>query len=97
MTPQIENLIGCSSPIPNSQTKPMDYVALVADASGRYAHVHGTAESWHEYIDQLEDIGCEVVENQTDDYDSFDLDNLKECGVIPISLLLKDTDFIPFS
>ena len=94
--PQTKSLTGFSLPIPNSQTKPMDYVALVADASGRYAHVHGTATSWSAYIDQLEDIGCEVIENQTDDYDSFDPIELKECGVVPISLLIKETDFIPF-
>jgi hypothetical protein len=31
------------------------YVALIADASGRYCHVYGTANTWPNYIDQLEE------------------------------------------
>jgi len=77
------------------QTQPMTYVALVTDYTGRYAHVYGNANSWVNYLNQLEDIGCEVIENQTDDYDSFDPDDLKECGVIPINRLVQDTDFVP--
>ena len=34
------------------------YVALVADVTGRYCHVYGTANTWHNYIDQLEELGC---------------------------------------
>lgn len=82
-------------PFELTPTKPMTYVALVADHTGRYAHVYGNANSWHQFIDQLEDIGCEVIENQTDDYDDFDPGVLKECGTIPIDRLIKDTDFIP--
>ena len=37
------------------------YVALVTDVTGRYCHVYGTANTWPNYIDQLEDIGCEVI------------------------------------
>jgi hypothetical protein len=77
------------------QTQPMTYVALVTDYTGRYAHVYGNANSWVNYLNQLEDIGCEVIENQTDDYDSFDPDDLKESGVIPINRLVEDTDFVP--
>ena len=77
------------------QTKPMTYVALVADYTGRYAHVYGNANSWVNFIGQLEDIGCEVIENQTDEYDSFDPEDLKELDVVPIQRLVKDTDFVP--
>ena len=73
------------------------YVALIADASGRYCHVYGTANTWHDYIDQLEDLGAEVVENQTDDYNIEDLGVIDdEIGVVPVAELLTSTDFIPF-
>jgi hypothetical protein len=45
--------------------------------------------------DQLEDLGCEVVENQTDDYDIQELGTIDdELGVVPINKLLTSTDFI---
>ena len=76
----------------------MTYVALVADYTGRYAHVYGNANSWANYIDQLEDIGCEVIENQTDDYEIDPSENLteymRELDVVPIASLLKDTNFV---
>lgn len=82
------------------ETQPMTYVALVADYTGRYAHVYGNANSWSNYIDQLEDIGCEVIENQTDDYEIDPSGNLseymRELDVVHIESLLKDTDFKPF-
>ena len=72
------------------------YVALVADVTGRYCHVYGTANTWHNYCDQLEDLGYEVVENQTDDYDIQDLGTIDdEIGVVSINKLLTSTDFIP--
>ena len=71
------------------------FVALVADASGRYANVYGNATEWGEYIDQLEDLGCEVLENQTSEYDITELGKIDaELGVVPIAKLLTDTDFI---
>lgn len=74
----------------------MTYVALIADDSGRYCHVYGTAKDWLDFVDQLEDLGCEVVENQTDDYDIEDLGTIDdEIGVAPITKLLTSTDFIP--
>ena len=73
------------------------YVALVADVTGRYCHVYGSANTWHNYVDQLEELGCEVVENQTDDYDIQDIGMIDdELGVVPINKLLKSTDFIPY-
>ena len=72
------------------------YVALVADVRGRYCHVSGTANTWHNYCDQLEELGCEVVEDQTDDYEIQDLGTIDdEIGVVPINKLLSSTDFIP--
>jgi gamma-glutamylcyclotransferase (GGCT)/AIG2-like uncharacterized protein YtfP len=72
------------------------YVALIADASGRYCHVYGIAENWPDYVDQLEDFGCEVVEDQTDDYEIQELGTIDdELGVVPIHKLLTSTDFIP--
>jgi len=44
------------------------YVALVADATGRYAHVYGKYMTWDEFCDELEEAGCEVVEDQSNDY-----------------------------
>jgi hypothetical protein len=74
----------------------MTYVALIADDSGRYCHVYGTADTWHNYVDQLEELGCEVVENQTDDYDIEELGTIdNELSVVPITKLLTSTDFIP--
>jgi hypothetical protein len=76
------------------ETQPMTYVALIADSSGRHAHVYGNANSWDQFHDQLEDIGCEVIENQTSEWDG-DEEAIKE-DCIHINNLMKDTDFIPF-
>jgi hypothetical protein len=74
-----------------------NYVALVADATGRYAFVWVEAESWNKAIDQLEDVGCEVIEDQTTDYESEDFESpetMRELGVCTISELVNSTDFI---
>lgn len=76
------------------ETEPMTYVALIVDLTGRYGHVYGNANSWDQFHDQLEDIGCEVIENQTEDYDSFDPEDLKKYDVVPIDRLLEDTDIV---
>jgi hypothetical protein len=77
------------------------YVALIADATGRYAFVFVEALSWDEAIDQLEDVGCEVIEDQTDEYESEDLEKFTttanyraEYGVCTISELVRNPDFI---
>lgn len=75
------------------------YVALVSDYTGRYAHVYGNADNWGNYCDQLEDIGCEVIENQTDDYEDSlsQLDEqAKELDIVSITKLVDDTDFVPY-
>lgn len=76
------------------ETKPMTYVALIADLTGRYANVYGNANSWSQFVDQLEELGCEVVEDQTSDYDAFDPEYMKECDCIPIDKLLEETDIV---
>ena len=45
------------------------HIALVADRTGRYAHVWGTARTFNQFIDQLEDIGCEVIHQLLSDSD----------------------------
>lgn len=72
------------------------YVALIADVTGYYCHVYGIAKDWPDYVDQLEELGCEVVEDQTSDYDLQDLGTIdEELGVVPITRLVMYTDFIP--
>ena len=44
------------------------YIALVADEFGAYGWIYGKAPNWSQYVDQLEDLGYEVIENQTDDW-----------------------------
>jgi hypothetical protein len=71
------------------------YVALIADYTGRYLHVYGTARTWPNFVDQLEDLGCEVIENQSDDYEGYLPEEYEEAGAIPIGNLLTQTDFVP--
>ena len=73
------------------------YVALVADMTGRYAHVYGTAIDWPSFTDQLEEAGCEVIENQTDDYEPIEeqtLDDMHEYGVVTVQELITHTDAV---
>jgi hypothetical protein len=74
------------------------YVALVVDAQGRDANVLVEATNWGNALGQLEEAGCEVVENQTSDYDPEDLltsDARAEVGVIGIDELLTNSNFLP--
>jgi threonine dehydratase len=73
------------------------YVALVADATGRYATVYVPGGTWSNVVDQLEDIGCEVIENQTDDYETEDFndkESMKEVGLWTVSDLVSETTFV---
>ena len=75
------------------------YVALVADATGRYCHVYGTALDWPSFVDQLEEVGVEVVEDQTSDYDDVEtlsVDDMKEYDVVTVQELTPHTDAILF-
>jgi anaerobic ribonucleoside-triphosphate reductase len=74
------------------------YVALIADQTGRYGWVYLKAKNWDTAVDQLEDLGCEVVEDQSDDYDFEDLQTKEdrlEVDVVDIADLIKQTDFVP--
>jgi hypothetical protein len=74
------------------------YVALIADRTGRYGNVYVKANNWDTAVDQLEDLGCEVIQDQSDDYDFGDLltkEDRLEVDVVDIEDLLKQTDFIP--
>lgn len=73
------------------------YVALIADAAGRYGHVYGTAIDWPSFVDQLEEVGVEVVEDQTSDYDDIDtlsIDDMHEYGVVTVQELTTHTDAV---
>jgi threonine dehydratase len=73
------------------------FVALCADAAGRYAHIVVTADSWSHAVDQLEDAGAEVIEDQSEDYEPEDLatmDAREEVGAVALEDL-GVTDFIP--
>jgi hypothetical protein len=71
------------------------HIALIVDASQRYAHVWGEAPSWDKFCDQLEDIGCEVVEEQTEDWDGSTKEEIAE-DCVSVHQLLTGTDFIPY-
>ena len=71
------------------------YVALYADAVGRYGHVYGTAIDWPGFVDQLEEVGVEVVENQTSDYDDINqltADDMHEYDVVTVQELTTHTN-----
>ena len=69
------------------------YIALIADRTGRYAHVWGSAPTWSQFHDQLEDAGCEVIEDQSEDWDGCDQDEIAE-DCLSVHQLLNDTTFI---
>jgi hypothetical protein len=69
-------------------------VALVTDRTGRYAHVWGEPRSWHQFVDQLEDIGCEVIEEQTKDWDGCTKEEVAE-DCLTVHQLLTGSDFVP--
>ena len=82
-------------PLPPPPNNTMTFrVALVTDRSGRYAHVWGEPRSWCLFVDQLEDAGCEVIEDQTEDWDGCTKDEVAE-DCLTVHQLLNDTDFIP--
>lgn len=71
------------------------YVALIVDARQRYAHVWGEAPSWSKFVHQLEDIGCEVVEEQTEDWEGSTKEEIAE-DCVSVHQLLNDSDFVPY-
>lgn len=71
------------------------HIALVADHSGRYAHVWGNARTFNQFSDQLEDIGCEVIEDQSIEWDGCTRDEIAE-DCLTVHQLLSDTDFVAY-
>ena len=69
-------------------------VALVTDRTGRYAHVWGEPRTWDQFVDQLEDAGCEVIEDQSIDWDGCTRDEIKE-DCMSVHQLLIHSDFVP--
>jgi hypothetical protein len=69
------------------------HIALIVDRTGRYAHVWGEAPWWGDFVDQLEDLGAEVVEEQTDDWEGSTKDEIAE-DCVAINQLLSGTDFL---
>ena len=70
------------------------HIALIVDARQRYAHVYGEARTFNQFCDQLEDIGCEVVEDQTKDWDDCDISQIAE-DCVSIQQLLTESDYVP--
>jgi len=76
------------------------YVALVADAMGRYAHVYGKYMTWHEFCDELEEAGCEVVEDQSYEYvtdNKVVFSELAADAVFTLQELIDAPGFTPFA
>lgn len=73
------------------------YVALVADATGAYATVYVPGTTRGNVVEQLEDLGFEVIENQTNDYDIDDFkdpESMEEAGLCQISDLINSSKFV---
>lgn len=70
------------------------YIALVADRTGRYAHVWSEAKTWDLFHDQLEDVGCEVIENQTYEWYGCTKEEVAE-DCLSVHQLLTHSDFVP--
>ena len=69
-------------------------IALVADRTRRYAHVWGSPYSWNQFVNQLEDIGCEVIEEQTEDWDGCTNEEI-QADCLSVHQLIHDSDFVP--
>lgn len=68
-----------------------NYVALVSDQTLRVSWVYLSANSWDEAVNQLEETGFEVVEDQTEDFSNVDLSDAnerKEANIATIEELL---------
>ena len=72
------------------------HVALIADRRGYYCHVWGKAPSWDHFLNQLEDVGVEVIEDHTEEAldDGWTEEEIKE-DYISIDYLVNHTDYVP--
>lgn len=69
------------------------HIALIADRTGRYAHVWGSAPTWSQFHDQLEDAGCEVIEDQSIEWEGCTRDEIAE-DCMSVHQLLTNSDFV---
>jgi hypothetical protein len=70
------------------------FIALITDQTGSYATVVVHARTWSNTVKQLEDIGCEVIEDQSEDYEGYWSEDLEDMGVLTINELLNNSDFV---
>jgi len=56
--------------------------------------VWGEPRTWDAFVGQLEDAGCEVIEEQTDDWEGSTREEIME-DCVSVHQLLTDTDFVP--
>lgn len=69
-------------------------VALINDKAGGVAWVYGKAQTFGLFACQLEDIGCEVLEDQTDEWEGCTEEEIAE-DCMSIRQLLISSDFVP--
>ena len=70
------------------------HIALIADHCGHVAHVYGKAPTFGLFACQLEDIGCQVIEDQSSEWHGCTNDEIEE-DCLSIQQLLVDSDFTP--
>jgi hypothetical protein len=70
-------------------------VALIADARGYYCHVWGRYNSWDEFHNKLEDLGVEVIEDQSEDIIDVPEDEVME-DYISMDQLINHSDYMPY-
>jgi hypothetical protein len=72
----------------NEMVTMQKYVALVIDFDGGVNHVYGNAPNWKQFKFQLDELGLEVIENQTSDWDG-DEENIEE-DCVPVAYYATD-------
>jgi len=67
------------------------HVALISDYDSGIWHVYGEAQSFNLFACQLEDLGCQVIENQSDEWEEEEVEE----DACSIAELLADPRFTP--
>jgi replicative DNA helicase len=70
----------------------MYHVALAKDGKGDYYMIAEDVATFRDLLNKIEDIGAEVIENQTEDWDN-DVEAIQE-ECYSIAQLLESSDFI---
>ena len=70
------------------------HVALISDYGSGIWHVYGEAQSFGMFACQLEDLGCQVIENQSDEWEGYTKEEVEE-DACSIAQLLADPRFTP--